>query len=426
MVDASKKKEMKAKETIRQLDMEREKMSSLLVKGAGLSLEHESTIGSLTQARDELQARLADSKEENQRQLDSIQVLQEQIEAQRERMKTQNETVAKLQDNLSDSVKAEKRELRRKERMEKELRDVREKLDAKTDSHDHVQTQLGEMEYKKKNLDIKLKDANGQIEKHKRDLKQALEKLKSLHVEKDEQIRKNEVLRVENQRIETELLNRDKEINKTRDEKENLRKKLGYEKKKVGRLENFRAEEKMERDMLQEQINHLNKEIVSLKKDIEMKQKSINELHRANDVTEKLLRRAEDLSREQTEKVGIGERANRRLQGELVSAEKDVRIEGTNRSIMFFDIFHAFFFLSILCNITSLHHFSHVLSIMLFSPLHVSFHIPFFHISSHFFFSFNFFLSSKSLTRSLRYENKKRWFTNSKKQGSEWVLRLLN
>jgi hypothetical protein len=34
MVDASKKKEMKAKETIRQLDMEREKMSSLLVKGA--------------------------------------------------------------------------------------------------------------------------------------------------------------------------------------------------------------------------------------------------------------------------------------------------------------------------------------------------------------------------------------------------------
>ena len=134
---------------------------------------------------------------------------------------------------------------------------------------------------------------------------------------------------METQRLEQEVLSRDREINKTREEKEKLRKKLGYEKKKVGRLENFRAEEKMERDMLQEQINHLNKEIVSLKKDIEAKQKSINELHRANDVTEKSLRRAEELSREQIEKVGIGERANRRLQGELTHCEKDLHKQTT-------------------------------------------------------------------------------------------------
>jgi len=329
MVDASKKKEMKAKETIRQLDMEREKMSSLLVKGAGLSLEHESTISALTKTRDELQIRLADSKEENQRQLDSIQKLQEQIETQREKIKKNNETIASLEDNLSDSAKAEKREQRRKERMEKELRDVREKLDVKTEAHKHVETQFEEMEYKKKNLDIRLKDAQGKIEKHKRDLKSAMEKLQTLHLEKDEQIRKNQALRVENQRVEQELLNRDREINKTRDEKEKLRRKLGYEKKKVGRLENFRAEEKMERDMLQEQINHLNKEIVTLKKDIESKHKAINELHRANDVTEKSLRRAEELSREHAEKVGIGERANRRLQGELLSCEKDVQKQET-------------------------------------------------------------------------------------------------
>ncbi len=171
MVDASKKKEMKAKETIRQLDMEREKMNSLLVKGAGLSLEHESTISALTKTRDELQIRLADSKEENQRQLDSIQILQEQIETHRERIKTNNETIASLRDNLSDSAKAEKRELRRKERMEKELRDVREKLDVKSEAYKHVETQFEEMEHKKKNLDIRLKEVQGKIEKHKRDLK---------------------------------------------------------------------------------------------------------------------------------------------------------------------------------------------------------------------------------------------------------------
>lgn len=325
MNDRLRKKDIKTREIIRELTMEKEKLSALLTEGATLSIDHQSKISDLTKINEDMSRRLTESKEDNERQLESIQQLQEQMEAKREKNRSLNEKIQSLNEELHEKHKSEKREQRRKERMERELKDIRGRLEEKIEAYAVVDEKHRKEEIRTKQLRIQLKESEGSVEVQKRENKKLTERLQSLTVEKDEQIQKNDSLRAETKRLEQEILVRDRDLNRSQEAMEKLKRFLANEKKKVGRLENARAEEKMERDMLQEQIAQLNKEIVAYKKDLEAKKTQIIELHRSNDMQQKHLRRSEAQTKEQAERVGISERANRRLKGEINTYEHDVQ-----------------------------------------------------------------------------------------------------
>merc|ERR1739848_384618 len=109
---------------------------------------------------------------------------------------------------------------------------------------------------------------------------QLFEKMTALTGDQEEQLQRNEMLQAESLRLEQDVLAREKDINRRKEAETRLKRMWDNEKKKVARLENKRAEEKMERSMLQEQIVHLNKDILQFKKETETRQKKINEMHR--------------------------------------------------------------------------------------------------------------------------------------------------
>lgn len=325
MVDASKEKELRAKETIQELRKEIDNLTTLVDKGAGLSLDHENAINAITKHRDEIAHTLEEQKKENKGHQETIDDLSEEVERERTAKLALEEEHGSALQMIRDKEKAEVREQRRKERMDMELRNIREKLEHKNQNVERLDGLHQEAVHKSKNLAIQLKEARGTMDKYLRDYKHLFEKCEEVKKREEEQIQKTLLLKQDITRLEAIIVDRDREVNRTREDAARLRRQWDTEKKKVGRLENKRLEEKHEKDLVVQTSNQQAQEILRHTKTNNMATRKINTMARNADMQAKQIIRHQQLTKEEEAKVSLQVRNVNRLKGELITFEQEAQ-----------------------------------------------------------------------------------------------------
>jgi chromosome segregation ATPase len=291
MVDAAHEKEMRAKDTIKELRKEIDEMSALIEKGAGLTADHEQQVEQLETKHSDLLRKLEEKHKELESHQDAIQGLHGKINRKRAKAKAHKEMIGEQSEAIREKEAEARREGRRKERVNQELTDLRARLDESQNRVKHLEEQGEEGELKRKKLDIQVKESRGQVDKFVRENKVLLGKMSELSVQAEDLIQRNDSLQKDMLKLDSEIVSRDRTIARQKEDLARATRMLDSEKKQAGRLQSKREEEKTEREQLASQINVLSKDTMQIQREADAKAKKVAELQRGQDMTQKQARR---------------------------------------------------------------------------------------------------------------------------------------
>eukprot|EP00941_MAST-03F_sp_MAST-3F-sp1_P000155 g155.t1 len=179
--------------------------------------------------------------------------------------------------------------------------------------------------FKWKNYANQLKEKEGIIEKQEREYKflaDRHEDVKRKHEEKEEKVVQ---LKLDITSLEAVIVNRDREVNRAKEEAARLRRQWDSEKKKVGRLENKRLEEKQEKELVQKTANQQAQEILKQTKQVNQRDRRINTMARNTDMIQKQLVRQQQVTKEEEAKTALEIRNVEQLKSELIVFEKEAQ-----------------------------------------------------------------------------------------------------
>ena len=287
MVDAAHEKEMRAKDTIKELRKEIDEMTILIEKGAGLTADHEQQVEQLESKHSDLLRKLEEKQKELESHQEAIQALHAKVNRKRTKAKAHKETIAEQSEAIREKEAEQRREARRKERVNQELADVRRRLDESLARVKDLETTNQEGSLKRKKLDIQVKESRGQVDKFVRENKILLGKMSEVSIQAEDLMHRNESLQKDMLKLDSEIVGRDRTISRQKEDLARLTRMLDSEKKQVGRLQSKRAEEKGEREALVAQINVLSKDGMAVQREAEQKAKKVSELQRNQDMQQK-------------------------------------------------------------------------------------------------------------------------------------------
>lgn len=287
MVDAAHEKEMRAKDTIKELRKEIDEMTVLIEKGAGLTADHEQQVEMLETKHSDLLRKLEEKQKELESHQEAIQGLHAKINRKRAKAKAHKETIAEQTETIREKEAEQRREARRKERVNQELTDLRVRLDESQNRVKDLEGLNSEGDIKRKKLEIQVKESRGQVDKFVRENKNLMGKMSELSVQAEDLMNRNEALQKDMLKLDSEIVNRDRTIARQKEDLARMTRMLDSEKKQTGRLQSKRAEDKTEREQLMSQINVLSKDTMSVQREADAHAKKVAELQRAKGMQQK-------------------------------------------------------------------------------------------------------------------------------------------
>jgi chromosome segregation ATPase len=290
MVDAAHEKEVRAKESIKELRKEIDEMTVLIEKGTGLTADHEQQVEQLESKHSELLRKLDEKQKDLESHHEAIQGLHAKVNRKRTKAKVHKSTIAEQTEALREKEAEGRREGRRKERMNQELNETRIRLDETQTRVKELEAQAAEAELKRKKLEISVNEGKGQVDKFVRENKILLGKMSELSVQAEDLMARNETLQKDMLKQDNEIVARDRIIARQKEDLARATRLLDSEKKQTGRLQSKRSEEKGERDALVAQINMLSKDGMDVQREAELKGKKVTELQRNQDMQQKKVR----------------------------------------------------------------------------------------------------------------------------------------
>eukprot|EP01029_Cantina_marsupialis_P027619 TRINITY_DN773096_c1_g1_i1.p1 TRINITY_DN773096_c1_g1~~TRINITY_DN773096_c1_g1_i1.p1 ORF type:complete len:875 (+),score=342.72 TRINITY_DN773096_c1_g1_i1:94-2718(+) len=317
MVDQSRDKELRAKETIQKLKAEIQNLTRLVDKGAGLTIGQENTLNELQREKDDL-------SQKNGQALSRIQELENrnaqllnQMEEHENELRQRDDIVKDLKEDIRSKKQEKDRDTRRKERIDRELIDLKTQLEKQEDENEDVQKALVEFEEKNKKLQQKSDEAVGAMEKSLRDYDNLYQKAHKLTKSLDEQMQRNEALVSHNNGLEEVIKSLQRDVSRGQQEVLRFRRKLDNELKKEQHLENKLGEEKTAQVVMKTEVTTMQRELDTFKRDTTMAQKKIEAMHREKDIHQKELLKEGEKVKSAGEQVKVAERTMAALEADI-------------------------------------------------------------------------------------------------------------
>lgn len=168
-----------------------------------------------------------------------------------------------------------------------------------------------------KKQESQLREARATMEKYLRDFDALYANTQKLTEQLDEQMHRSEMLTDHNISLEQDLKAQQDEVARGRQEKSRLLRHLDNEKKESKRLREKLNEEKTAQNELQAQLASLKKELNTEGKEVEVKLKEIEGLHRERDHQRQKLVKEGVRSKEHKEKFEQSERTVQHLESKI-------------------------------------------------------------------------------------------------------------
>uniref|UniRef100_K3WJT3 Cilia- and flagella-associated protein 58 central coiled coil domain-containing protein n=1 Tax=Globisporangium ultimum (strain ATCC 200006 / CBS 805.95 / DAOM BR144) TaxID=431595 RepID=K3WJT3_GLOUD len=323
MVDASHEKEIRAKETIQQLKDEINNLSRLVEQGAGLSVGQENMLKEVMRAKEEL-ARSNEEHEANaKKDHDRIQELHKRLNDMEQNANTQKNEIQALKDQLAMKAAEQERELRRKERLDKEIKDVKGKLEKKTQEQAQCTTDLTKAQTMAQTLEKQLTESRGTMDKYVRDYEALFSRTQKLTDLLNEQNDKTMQLEVERRNLENGLKLKQDEVNRMRLEKTMAERKIDKEKRNIQKLEEKLEDEHTAKLVLQTQIKSLQRDLDNDKINEDHQKTEIEALEREKTMQLKNVQKSEAKVRKAQDEIKTNERVAKNLEQELAGFKQE-------------------------------------------------------------------------------------------------------
>eukprot|EP00937_MAST-01D_sp_MAST-1D-sp2_P001126 g1126.t1 len=323
MVDTSHEKEVRAKETIQQLQEEITNLSKLVEQGAGMSAGQDAAMKELIKVRDELtqdnQIKDAKAKQDAER----IQEMHAKMADLKQTIDAKEEAAQALRDKLASKQAEQEREARRKERLDKELRDLKEKLEAKGEVEEKLREDQTAKQGQISQMEKQLNEARTTMEKYLRDYDTLYQRTQKLTEDLDEQMYHNSQLALENSSVESDLKSKLEEINRIRQAKEKQERLVANEKKATKKMEQKWKTEQQAKELVQQDVLRMEKEILTLQKAGHGQDREMDKLEREKQIERKGKERADDATKVALDEVKANERIAKNLETEVVAFKQE-------------------------------------------------------------------------------------------------------
>ena len=323
MVDSSHEKELRAKETIQQLKVEISNLSRLVEQGAGLSVGQENTVKELMKAKEDLEKKNAELKATGDGLSSKLQEMHGKMEKKEKAREDLQTKVDELQDIITTKKAKEERELRHKERMDKELKDIKTQLEATLKVQDNLTLSLDQRDEKINKLEAQLKQARNAMEKYLRDYDALFQRTQVLTSDCDEQIHKREILANEVTQLQNDIVEKDDEIRRRKEEIASLTRVVERGKKKEKELEHRIADEVTVQEVLKAEKNSLEKELDMLIRKEQDLGKKIQEKERESKIFQGAVQRGDAKNKTAEEKLSMSEATVKQLENEITIYKKE-------------------------------------------------------------------------------------------------------
>ena len=318
MVNATKERERRALENIKDLKRENADLGRQVNEGAGsASAEQDARVAELEEQRNAL-------VEQRDAQVNQIVQLRDEVSgigdklraAEAEKIRLEAE-LGTLRDVAVGKKNEAERESRKKERMEKEIKELKETLESRAHEIQNKAQSLKDGEEAVAKLEAMLKDQREATQRAQKEHNKADERVTKLERDLREQQRLNASLNAANNTAQTELKQRENEAASARAEAERVAKVKESTLNKLRAAEKERTDAEKARDELNKTIAKLELEVEVQRKHAEAERKKQHELMRERDVLTKLKGQAENATAQQAGLVKVNENTKKTLEQEI-------------------------------------------------------------------------------------------------------------
>ncbi|XP_053471025.1 cilia- and flagella-associated protein 58 isoform X2 [Ictalurus furcatus] len=319
MVDAAHEKEKIAKDTIKTLQQEINRLTVLVEQEVVVSKAEVQSVGELLKIKEQLTA-------ERDKLLSELVTLRDnfekatikQHEAEEANMKTQ-ETILQLEQDIQVRQNECSRETRQKETLEKELKQLRADVEAQQLEMKAIIAQSQHSKDNQKKMEQQLYEQKILNERVSKELEQLQVRKTKLQQENDQNTLRLEQLTYENNQQASELKMVREEVSQMKQETVKLTKIREATQKKLRLMEVQKLEVEEQRDTLKNQIGGLEKEMEMAEKQTESDKKKIDELIREKDMLSKNMIKAANATEKQLNLVKLHEQTKKTLDQEILN-----------------------------------------------------------------------------------------------------------
>jgi chromosome segregation ATPase len=324
LVYMSQEKETRAKETIGQLKEEMINLSKLVERGAGLSMNQETLVKELKQAKEELQRQVDE-------QAGNIQMVEGQLVAQhkvQDDLRNERDDAIRQIGELRERMAAKEgdnlREVKRREKTQKELQDARARLEDKIKKEEELASEIVGHKSFVTDLERQLVDAKVTMEKYLRDYDQLLERTKTVGEDLEAEATANKKLQASIQNLEKDLKLKTIEVGRLNTEKGLLERRVDKEHRSALHYQQLLEESKTPLQVAQAEIESLKKDLIAAHRHELSLNKVTDKISKEKEVHMKATERAESRTKEQIEVALELEGANARLTAEVENYKEEI------------------------------------------------------------------------------------------------------
>ncbi|KAL0487285.1 CFA58 [Acrasis kona] len=278
MVEASHKKELKAKETIQDLTKQISKLSKLVDQGAGITSGQESTVNELAKAKEDIQKETEVQKQQLQQLYQELSTHQAEIMTLNAEKKKLLDTLQVIKDDNAKQKASLSNEIREREKQERKLMDSMTSLENRTvelkNKAEVIQTReqtIGSILIQISEQEQQINKCQDTIEQHKTTIASNEKTISGL---RDGSKGLNE----ENENLKNTLKNKELSLIQMIDEKNNWQHKHSMLTKLMKKMEEEKAQTEANRLSVKSDIALLEKKLESLKSDKEQERSNLERL----------------------------------------------------------------------------------------------------------------------------------------------------
>ncbi|KAJ3089215.1 hypothetical protein HK102_006917 [Quaeritorhiza haematococci] len=325
LVEASNKREESSKEQLRLLHSDIKSLSTALKEGVGLSVMQERTLQELTHAKE-------NAMREVEAETEKVVLLRNQIAEVSETVRTTDNRKRELEQEIYQlkEKNAMKKtdidaELRVKERLERELRELRVVVAGRTQEVRGKQESVNRSNEELAILDLQIKSQKQTLEKLLKDQENLTTRTIKLQEERSEHFSSTVGLIEDNEVLAQDLKQKEADLTKNRNEVKKVNRIREGLIKKNKALEEHRGACELERKDLRAKNETTLQQTETLRRQIEMNKKVVDDLVREKDILRRSHQKAQNETINQTNMTVIYQQIKHNLEVELSQLQKDIQ-----------------------------------------------------------------------------------------------------
>ncbi|KAG9390827.1 Chromosome partition protein Smc [Carpediemonas membranifera] len=325
MLDASREKEARSRETVQHLKAEIANLTKLVEQGAGINLGQENTVAELMKQKDEL-IQQRDSK------VKQIMELRQELSNYLERVRELEDEKVPLEaqiKTLKDLVTRQEQELKseqwRKEVLDKDMADLRKRLELRQEEIEEKKDTIRSNADAAHSMKMELQRLENDIHSREVELKGKEDTVHEFHVQVNQLNERNSTLEAELAARENELKEKDQQIRLAKQETSRVNKELATTKLLIQRAEKDKADLEKRREALRSDVVGLERDLKMTTRDADKQKQQADVLARERELLNKNVRQADAATSKQAELVKIAENQAANLDQEISAYKNEAQ-----------------------------------------------------------------------------------------------------